>query len=127
MVIVCVLYTHVCYQYIYPFLCVCVCYHGPGPVGDLGVLRVQVDELLDERVVVVEALSEQDLTDDVGGSVVEQQLGVHGPTWRTHTPLFSVHTLPRNVRLHCHQPPATQLNLALLSNPYLLRNTETGR
>ena len=83
------------YIYIHSNVCVvvCLCYHGPGPVGDLGVFRVQVDDLLDEWVVVVKALSEQNLTDDVGGAVMEQQLGVHGSTWRTNACLFIVPTM----------------------------------
>lgn len=47
------------------------CYHGPGSVGQLGVLSEAMNDHFDEVVIVLVACAKQNLADDVGGRVMK--------------------------------------------------------
>lgn len=49
-------------------------YHSPGSVGYLGILSEAPNNRFDERVIVLVASTKQNLTDNVGGRVMEHKL-----------------------------------------------------
>lgn len=55
-----------------------VSYHSPGSIGDLCVLSVQFHKDLEKLIIIVVAGPKEDLADDIGGSIMEKSLGVHG-------------------------------------------------
>lgn len=58
-----------------------VTHQTPAPIDYFGCLMKKTDKKLHELIVVVKLLRKQNLADDVGGCVVEHQLGAHGLTW----------------------------------------------
>lgn len=58
-----------------------VTHHTPASVDYFGRLVKKANKKRHELVLVVELLSKQNLADDVGGGIVEQQFGIHGLTW----------------------------------------------
>lgn len=54
----------------------------PAPIDYFGGLMKKPNKKLHELILIVKLLIKQNLADDIGGCIVEQQVGIHGLTWQ---------------------------------------------
>lgn len=57
----------------------------PAAIDYLGGLMKKGNRKLHELILIVKLLIKQNLADDVGGCIVEQQVRIHGLTWQNKT------------------------------------------
>lgn len=58
-----------------------VTHQTPAPIDYFGGLTKKANRKLHEFILIVKLLSKQNLADDVGGCIVEQQVRIHQLSW----------------------------------------------
>lgn len=57
-------------------------HYSPGSVQDLGGHVEKLNRKLQELILVLKVFAKQNLADDAGSGIVEEQMWIHGPTWQ---------------------------------------------